>query len=168
MKSVEPPFEKNLIDRIKDLLIQRHQTISVAESVTAGLLQLSLSSAENALDFFQGGITAYNLGQKTRHLHIDPIYALSCNCVSDRVADLLALNVCDLFSSDWGIGITGYASPVPESNNKLYCHYSIAYQDEIVTRKKIDAAPGDPYQVQIIYVQEVTEALLGCLEKNRT
>src|SRR4051794_20552902 len=113
MKSVEPPFEKNLINRIKDLLIQRHQTISVAESVTAGLLQLSLSSAENALDFFQGGITAYNLGQKARHLHIDPIYALSCNCVSDRIADMLALNVCDLFSSDWGIGITGYASAVP-------------------------------------------------------
>lgn len=48
-------------DHIKTILIERKQTVAVAESVTAGLLQVRLSLAENAREFFQGGITAYNV-----------------------------------------------------------------------------------------------------------
>ncbi len=92
----------NLVNIIKDNLLQSKQTISVAESVTAGLLQSVISSGENASLFFQGGITVYNLGQKCRHLSIDPIHGSDCNCVSEKISQDMALNVCKLFISDWG------------------------------------------------------------------
>ena len=130
-------FNSALIQKIRDGLIARQETIAVAESVTSGLLQLALSQAENAAEFYQGGITAYNLGQKSRHLIVEPIHALAFNSVSEKVAQEMALNVCSLFSSDWGMGITGYASPVPESENKLFAWYAIAHQDSIVVSKKI-------------------------------
>jgi len=117
---MENLFDKTLVNNIKDIFIKHRETISVAESVTAGLLQCALASADNAIQYLQGGLTAYNLGQKSRHLQIDPIYAQSCNCVSDVIARKLAINVCDLFCSDWGIGITGYASAVPESDYKIF------------------------------------------------
>ena len=50
-------IEKSLIDPIGNILKRKEQTIAVAESVTAGLLQLSLSAATDASLFFQGGIT---------------------------------------------------------------------------------------------------------------
>src|SRR4051812_38795900 len=108
-------FNLSVINSLKDALLAKQETISVAESVTSGLLQAAFSSAEKAMQIFQGGITTYNLGQKYRHLLVDPIHASACNCVSERVAQEMALHVCELFSSNWGIGITGYASPVPES-----------------------------------------------------
>jgi PncC family amidohydrolase len=97
-------------------LYERQQTVAVAESVTSGQLQTFLSLPDHAMDFFQGGITAYNLGQKTKHLNVDPIHAFACNCVSEKIAETMARNVMTQFNSDWGIGITGYASPVPEKN----------------------------------------------------
>ena len=56
--------DDQVIDQIKNILIDRGETIAVAESLTSGHLQVALASAENASEFFQGGITVYNLGQR--------------------------------------------------------------------------------------------------------
>ena len=80
-------FDKQTLQAVADHLSRHHQTIAVAESVTAGFLQAALASAENASTFFQGGITAYNIHQKYAHLHVDLPHAIVCNCVSGQVAD---------------------------------------------------------------------------------
>src|SRR5215471_19316107 len=112
-------FQTISIRTIGEHMIRRKETVAVAESVTAGQLQLLFSTLPNADEFFQGGITVYNLGQKTRQLNIDPIHAQSCNSVSEKIATDMATNVAKKFVSDWGIGVTGYASPVPELDIKL-------------------------------------------------
>jgi len=150
--------ESNLSD-IGKTLLATHQTIAVAESVTAGHLQVALSLAENAINFFQGGITTYNIGQKARHLHIEPIHAQTCNCVSEKVAMEMAVNVCHLFLSDWGIAITGYASPVPEQNIKeLFAIYAICNKTTIVSHGTIKPEDdGDPVSVRHQYVNKLLE-----------
>lgn len=50
----------------------------------------------------------------------------------------MAMNVCGLFNSDWGIGITGYATAVKESGNKLYCFYAIAFNKTVIREGKIE------------------------------
>src|SRR5436190_21131457 len=112
-------FDKKVLERLGKKLLKKKQTVAVAESVTSGLLQFAFSCIPDAASFFQGGITAYNIAQKFKHLQVEPLHALSVNCVSSKVAKEMALHVCQLYSSDWGIGITGYASPVPESGNKV-------------------------------------------------
>ena len=152
------------IETIKDRLIAHGETISVAESVTSGMLQFALSEAENAAHFYQGGITAYNLGQKSRHLLIEPVHALSCNSVSEKIASDMALNVCRLFTSDWGVGITGYASPVPESGNKLFAWYAISCRGNIVTTKKVTPKKDEPPKIQQLYVTHLLKDLAGHLK----
>jgi nicotinamide-nucleotide amidase len=154
-------YEKEIIEAIKEVLITRGQTIAVAESVTAGHLQVALASAENASKFFQGGLTAYNLGQKARHLRIEPIHAEQCMCVSEKIAAQMALEVTRLFTSDWGIAITGYAAPVPEcSINNLFAFYAISFQGKIVESKVIEADTDDPMKVQVFYVNRILQSLL--------
>lgn len=103
------------LERLKALLINKHLNIAVAESLTSGKLQATLGSISGASDFFEGGITAYNLEQKIRLLGIDKQHAESVNSVSERVATELANGACILFQSDIGIGTTGYAEPNPEN-----------------------------------------------------
>jgi nicotinamide-nucleotide amidase len=158
-------FDDSAIKKIKDLLIERKQTIAVAESVTSGFLQAAISSAPEAIYFFQGGITAYNIGQKCRHLDIDPIHAVECNCVSGKMAEDMALSICRMFTSDWGIGITGYATAVPESGNEIYAWYAIACKGKIVATEKLTADKKDAIDVQLEYVNEVVCRLLGLLKK---
>lgn len=146
-----------LLRDIRDLLTINKQTVAVAESVTAGHLQVALSLAEKAMDFFQGGITAYNLGQKARHLGIDPIHAFTCNCVSEKVALEMATHVCTIFTADWGIAITGYASPVPEQNiTELYAYYAISFKSQPVSQGILRANDtGDPAAIRLYYTHQL-------------
>lgn len=149
-------------DALRDFLLSEKQTVAVAESVTAGHLQVAFSMAENAREFFQGGITTYNLGQKSRHLQVDPIHALSCNSVSEQVAAEMARQVSRIFTSDWGIGITGYASPVPEKNiSRLFACYALYFRDKEILRNTITVDNSSPGEVRRLYVKNILEHFLS-------
>lgn len=155
------------INSIKDVLLQRDQTLAVAESVTAGQLQVAFSLADNATQFFQGGITVYNLGQKARHLHIEPIQAENDNCVSEKVSLQMAVRVCEMFSSDWGIAITGYASPVPELGiEKLYACYAICFRGECIVNDTVSTRQGHPLSVRTFFTNHVLDQLYNiCIQQ---
>ena len=80
------------------------------------------------------------------------VAAEACNCVSQEVSNQMAIQVAEEFRSDWGISITGYATPVPESNNKLYSYFSISYHGKIKAKGKIVPKKKQPMDVQIEYV----------------
>jgi PncC family amidohydrolase len=164
-------YDLPAIETIRQHMISGNQTLTVAESVTSGHLQAALSLASEASRFFQGGITAYNLGQKARHLHVDPIHATACNSVSGTVADQMALNALKLFSSDWAIGITGYASPLPELGIRdLFAFYAIASRNEIIHRGKIESEDLGPLKVQVHFTNTVLKEfqhLLGGADHRR-
>ena len=152
------------LEAVSKHMVQRCETVAVAESVTAGLIQSAFSLATDATRFFQGGITAYNLGQKARHLHIDPIYAELCNCVSAEVACEMATGVTALFISHWGIAITGYAAPVPALKvRSCFAFYSFAYKGSIVHQDKIETRKRGIANVQNYYVDKVLQAFLKFL-----
>ncbi|MBS1564704.1 MAG: CinA family protein [Bacteroidetes bacterium] len=153
-------FDAGLLMAIKKYFSVHHETIAVAESVSSGLLQAAFSATPGADTFYQGGITAYNLQQKLRHLQVEPVHASACNCVSEQVAMEMALHVCQLFQTDWGIGITGYATPVPESEYDLYAYYCIVRHDIVLACGRL--TPGgdrSPAAVQLHYVRNLLEIL---------
>ena len=150
---------KKLTEDIAAKLKRNGQTIAVAESVTAGMLQLAIGSATDAACYFQGGLTAYNLGQKFKHLGVEPIHASSVNCVSQQVASQMATNVSEQYASDWGVAVTGYATPVPDSDNKTFAYYAISLNGKIRRKGKIVAGKLEPYEVQRKYVEEILKQL---------
>jgi nicotinamide-nucleotide amidase len=153
-------FDKKLIDEIGEKLKNKNQSIALAESVTGGLLQAAFSNAKEASFFFQGGITAYNIGQKYRHLLVEPLHAIECNCVSQKVSEQMSINVCNLFLSDYGIGITGYAAKMPEKNiNELFAYYAISLNNKIVDHGKITTDAEEGLPAQLVYVNTVLEKL---------
>lgn len=148
-------FDKTQLDNLGQKMISSGQTIAVAESVSSGFLQAAFSLAKNAVRFFQGGITTYNIGQKYRHLLVEPIHALACNCVSAEVAESMALNVCTLFQSDWGIGLCGYAAPVPESADATFAYYAIAHNGNIVISQRIDSNEEEGMDTQLYFINAI-------------
>jgi nicotinamide-nucleotide amidase len=146
---------KNLTP-IGKLLIARKETVAIAESVTSGLLMANLSLARNATLFFQGGMTTYNLGQKTKQLNIEPIHAENENGVSDRIAEDMAIQVANKFCSQWGIGITGYAVPVPKLKiPTCFAFYSFSYRGKIVFTNRTESKNKGQANVQHHFVETV-------------
>lgn len=152
-------FDKNQLIRIGKYLKRKKETIAVAESVTSGLLQYAFSNIPDGTDFFQGGLTAYNVAQKFKHLQVEPIHALSVNCVSPLVAEQMALQVCRIFGAHWGIGITGYATPVPESGKKKFAYFAITYKEKIRLKGMLRSDDKNPPDVQLQYTKAVLQKL---------
>ncbi len=154
------------INEISRLLQKREQTIAVAESCTAGLIQNAFSQANNATSFFQGGITAYNLGQKTKHLRVNPVFAESCNSVGQEVSNRMAMEVALAFNAEMGLAITGYAKPVPSlSIEDCYAYISIVEYPNILLEKRIK---GDPtrslFENQRLFTEKMMDNLLQILK----
>ena len=91
-------------------------TLAVAESLTCGRLQARIGAISGASEFFLGGVTAYSLDQKVRHLGVDRAAAKAVNSVSGTVVEQMARGACVLFGADLGIATTGYAEPSAKWN----------------------------------------------------
>ncbi len=87
--------------------------LAVAESMTAGRLQALIAAESGASEYFAGGITAYTIEQKVRHLGVSRETALPVNCVSAEVAWQMARGACALFGVDVAVATTGYAEAAP-------------------------------------------------------
>ncbi|SDR11123.1 amidohydrolase, PncC family [Chryseobacterium soldanellicola] len=154
-------FQKNLLEYISQSLLTAGETISVVESVTSGCLQLAFSQMPNASLFYKGGMTAYTLPEKVRLLNVDRSEAEECDCVSDTIAETMALNIAKLFKSDWSIATTGYCTPIRNSMYKIFAFFSFSYKGEIVLTKKLELHPKtQALNAQMYY----TEFILGCLK----
>jgi PncC family amidohydrolase len=104
----------DLAQRIGAVLKAKGLTIAVAESLTAGKVQDAFGSVSGASDYFRGGMTAYHIDQKVKHLGVDRELAELCNCVSAAVAYQMADGVRKLMGTDISIATTGYAEPPVE------------------------------------------------------
>ncbi|WP_379964400.1 CinA family protein [Epilithonimonas sp. UC225_85] len=153
-------FPKVLLDKISHYLIDRSETISIAESVTSGFLQLAFSEMPDAEKFFNGGMTAYTANEKIKHLDIHPEEAEAENCVSKNITETMVLNAAKIFDTDWAIATTGYATPVPESGGEIFAHFAISYQGDIILSDRIDLHPlTNPLAAKHYFM----EFILGCL-----
>jgi PncC family amidohydrolase len=148
------------LDAIRNVLVDSHRTVAVAESVTAGLLQNAFSQATDARLFFQGGMTVYNVAQKCRQLHIEPIQAQQDNGVSEQVAIQLATHITKVFCSQVGIAVVGYAAPVPEKNvTDPFAWYAIYADEQLLEADRIEGIDSGPLDNQVHYVQELIAAV---------
>lgn len=162
-------METGTLEKLKALLIAKRLKVAVAESLTCGRLQAALGSISGASDFFEGGITTYNLNQKARLLSIDKQHAKSVDSVSQQVAFELAAGACKLFQTEIGIGTTGYAEPSPENGvAEPMAYFAIcrcgAGKIENITGKQIQGAGLSRVAMQEQVCAMALETLLSYVE----
>ncbi|CAB5103664.1 MAG: nicotinamide-nucleotide amidohydrolase family protein [Actinobacteria bacterium] len=102
-----------LTTEIIHVLRERNETLSTAESLTAGALSSAIVRISGASDIFVGGLTAYRDEIKISHLHIDPILIEEHTSVSEQVAVAMARGARESFGTTWAISTTGVAGPNP-------------------------------------------------------
>ena len=104
---------KQQIEAIIAYLSDRGETISVAESLTAGGLANMLTSASGSSAVFVGGITAYRNEIKSTMLDVAPALMETHTVVSEEVANAMADGARNVFGTTWAIATTGAAGPDP-------------------------------------------------------
>ncbi|NLN45653.1 MAG: competence/damage-inducible protein A [Clostridiaceae bacterium] len=103
--------ERKMHEVVADLLVERHATLSMAESCTAGLAQSMLGEIPGASRFLTGGLVAYANEVKREMLGVPAELLEREGAVSEACAIAMADGCRLLFGTDYAVGITGIAGP---------------------------------------------------------
>ena len=100
-----------IAEKIAARLIERRQTIAVAESSTGGLISASLLAVAGASAYFLGGAVVYTRDARRVLMDIPDDAMKGIRSASEPYAKLLASQMRKRFSTDWGLSETGATGP---------------------------------------------------------
>jgi nicotinamide-nucleotide amidase len=97
--------------KIAARLIERRQTIAVAESSTGGLISAALLAVPGASAYFLGSAVVYTRDARRILMDIPDEAMKGIRSASEPYAKLLASQIRQRFSTDWGLSETGATGP---------------------------------------------------------
>ncbi len=103
---------------VSELLLQREESIALAESCTGGKLSSWLCSRAGASRYFKEAAIVYSNSAKQRYCGVLQADLDEFGAVSEPVALALAQGIAERSGSTWGIGISGIAGPGGGSQEK--------------------------------------------------
>ena len=96
---------------IGELLVERGQTVAVAESSAGGLISAALVAVPGASRFYRGGVVFYTLGGLRALLGGATELDLPRRGACEEMARFLAPAARAKLNADWGVGETGASGP---------------------------------------------------------
>ena len=108
------PIEKEIGKK----LVQSNKTLSIAESLTGGLLSSRFTSLSGASNYFKGSVVAYSSSVKKNILGVNSVTIDKYSVVSSNVANEMALEAKNILDSDYAISTTGNAGPTKGDSNE--------------------------------------------------
>ena len=157
-------------ERLREIMLSNEWTLAAGESVTCGQIQRLVGEISGASEFFVGGVTAYNLEQKSRILGVDQDHAQDVNCVSQRVADEMARGTAKLFRSSLAVSSTGYAESYPDRAVDVpFGHVALWQSDgedggRLLYQQRIEVAGRERVQVQLHLAEAILSAVVRHFE----
>ena len=105
-------YDKNtLYEIIGNLLSEKGQTLSTAESCTGGYIAHLITSVAGSSDYFKGSVVAYSNQIKEEFLNVKHKSLVDYGAVSKEVVTEMAEGVKHKFNTDYAIATSGIAGP---------------------------------------------------------
>ena len=130
------------------LLLDRKQTLSVAESCTGGLIGMRLTDVAGSSSYFMEGVVAYSNDAKKRTLDVPNETLEKYGAVSSQTAEAMADGMRRRAKTDYAISVTGIAGPDGGSDEKPVGTVYVGYADEKGAKFLHMMIPGDRYLVR--------------------
>lgn len=140
--------DRSLEEEVLDLLRSKGSTLSVAESLTGGMLASIIVSVPGASDAFMEAFITYSNAAKTGRLGVDAEMIAEYGAVSAQVCRAMASGAREKSRTDLAISTTGIAGPGGGSEEKPVglCYTGLATPDGIYCCKR--QFPGDRMMIR--------------------
>ena len=140
-----------------NLLLQRGQTISTAESCTGGRLAVALNTQPGSSAYYMGSVVAYDNAVKQHLLGVERDTLLQHGAVSEQTVRQMANGVRELMHTDYAIATSGIAGPTggtpdkpvgtvwiawatPDATHAECFHFGAAREREQITQRAVTVA----------------------------
>ena len=152
--------EATLEETLYRILKERGLTISVAESVTGGMISSKLVNIAGISSVFKGSVVSYSNDSKVKILGVTKDTIKSHGAVSEKCAIEMARGVKEIFKTDISIATTGIAGPTGGSKKKPVgiVWFALVCGNNIRTWKRIYA--GSRNEIRKYASEEALDALI--------
>jgi nicotinamide-nucleotide amidase len=133
---------------VGNLLKQRNETVSVAESCTGGMIGMRLTDVAGSSAYFLEGVVTYSNEAKKRALGVPAETLETYGAVSSQTAEAMAAGMRGRAGTNYAIAVTGIAGPDGGSEEKPVGTVFIGYADEKATKSLRLTLPGDRYLIR--------------------
>lgn len=152
--------ESSLEDRVGELLSVSGESVSTAESCTAGLLAERITRVAGSSAYFVGGVVVYSNTLKEKLLGVEPGSLAAYGAVSRHVVIEMAEGATRRLGSDFGIGVSGVAGPGGGTPDKPVgtVHVAVARTDAETAHRELHL-PGGRERVRWLATQWALDML---------
>ena len=147
------------------LLMERKQTLAVAESSAGGLISAALVAVPGASAWYVGGCVIYTATGRDALLGITPQDMAGIRSASEPFAQLLARRVREKLGTTWGLAETGASGPRGNRYGDAPGHACIAVAGPV--EAVITAATGSAEREANMwrFARRAVELLAACLSR---
>ena len=131
-------FENDSLESVVgDLLRNKQQTLSLAESCTGGNISKMITSVSGCSDYFKGSVIAYSNEIKQRMLLVENEKIEFYGAVSREVVEQMALGLAKKFNTDYGLATSGIAGPTGGTKEKPVgtVWIAVANAEKVISKK---------------------------------
>ena len=153
-----------LAERVGQLLKDRKETVSIAESSSGGLLSAALLAVPGASAYFTGGAVVYTAKARVLLMDLPREAVAGMRSASEPYAQLLARTARERFNATWGLSETGAAGPTGNPYGDAAGHTCIALAGPLNHAITVETASPDRVANMRAFAKAALNLLLGALE----
>jgi nicotinamide-nucleotide amidase len=154
-----------IAEQIAAKLIERRQTIAVAESSTGGLISAALLAVPGASAYFLGGAVVYTRDARRILMDIPDDAMKGIRSASEPYAKLLASQMRTRFTSDWGLSETGATGPTGNRYGDAAGHSCIGVAGLEPSAMTIETGSADRVANMQVFASTALNFLLQTLSR---
>ncbi len=145
-------------------LVERRQTVAIAESSAGGLLSAVLLAQAGASRFFIGGAVVYTATSREALLGITPAMMAGMRSSSEPYAQLLADTLRARMDTVWGLAETGAAGPTGNRYGDSAGHTCLAVAGPVTQSRVLETGRGDRVENMCAFTAAALTLLSDCLD----
>jgi nicotinamide-nucleotide amidase len=154
-----------IAQQIAAKLTERRQTIAVAESSTGGLISAALLAVPGASVYFLGGAVVYTREARRLLMDIPDATMKGIRSASEPYAQLLARQIRQRFSTDWGLSETGATGPTGNRYGDAAGHSCMAVAGPEQSVRTIETGSADRLANMQVFAATALNLLLQNLSR---
>jgi PncC family amidohydrolase len=158
MQSLTP-----LAAKIARVLIERKETVAIAESSTGGFIAAALLAVPGASAYFVGGAVVYTKTSRLSLLGIGDAEMAGLRPSTENYSLLLARRVRERHDTTWGLGETGAAGPTGNRYGDAAGHTCIAIAGPVERAMTLETASADRAANMEAFAGRALELLLEAI-----
>ena len=155
----------NLGAAVGALLMERRQTLAVAESSAGGLINAALVAVPGASAYYLGGCVIYTAAGREALLGITAQEMAGMRSASEPFARLLARRVRDKLGATWGLAETGASGPTGNRYGDPAGHACIAVSGPVEAVITLETASAEREANMQRFTRRALDLLEECLRR---